>query len=66
MWLRYRLPVQKDVFLVQTTKLSGQQHILALGISLSKYLQKLSFLRKQNTDNSLTDLADNFISQTAE
>lgn len=56
---------QKDVFPVETTKLSEQQHILVLGILVLKYLQKLIF-QKQNTDNVLTVRADNFISQKAE
>lgn len=66
MWLHYRLPGQKDAFLVQITRLSGQQHILVLGTSVLNYRQKFSFLGKQNTDNFLTGLADNFISQKAE
>lgn len=47
-------------------KLTEPQHILALGISVSRYLQKLEFLGKESTDNFLTSLADNFISQKTE
>lgn len=62
------LPGQErwDSSLLQTTKLTEPQHILALGISVSRYLQKLEFLGKQSTDNFLTSLADNFISQKTE
>lgn len=66
--LHCRISGQKsrDAFLRQTTNLTEQQHIVALGISVSRYLQKLEFLGKQSTDNFLTSLADNFISQKAE
>lgn len=37
----------EDALPVQTTKLSGQQHILVLGTSVLKYLQKRSFLKSK-------------------
>lgn len=37
----------EDAFPVQTTKLSGQQHIFVLGTFVLKYLQNLPFLKSK-------------------
>lgn len=56
---------EEDADLGHAAKLAEQQHFLVLEILVSKYLQKLPFLEKQNSDNFLSGLADNFTSQKA-